>query len=50
VISLALLEGNLVLLFSAGGNAMRERKGWQEKKKNKGEADGGREGSSMGNK
>jgi len=31
-ISLALLKGNLVLLFSAGGNAVRERKGWQEKK------------------
>ena len=35
-ISLALLEGNLVLLFWAGGNVARERKGRQEKKKTKG--------------
>jgi hypothetical protein len=34
-ISLALLEGNLMLLFSTGGNTMRERKGRQEEKKYK---------------
>ena len=38
-----------MLLFWAGGNVARERKGRQEKKKQKGWADGGRKGSCMGN-
>ena len=48
-IPLALLEGNLVLLFWAGGNATGERKWSLEKKKQRGWADGGRKGSRMGN-
>ena len=43
--SLALLEGNLILLSLACGNAARERKGGQEKEKIR----RGREGSRTGN-
>ena len=52
VISLALLEENLVLLVSVDRNVVRERKWKQEKKKKKdkkGWADGVRKGSRMGN-